>query len=130
MAGKPSSELTLVATLKQLFADLSDLFTKEIRLARAEVTQTITDGLQAGIWMGVAGFLGVIALLLIIEAIVFALASLGMGPAWASLIVAAVLAAAAAGAFFYGRSLVKSAKPERIVRQVNRDVAAVREQLT
>jgi len=126
-----SDDLTLVSTLKHLFADLSDLIKKEVLLAKAEVTQMISSGLQAGIFMAAAGFLGFIALLLIIEALVFGLASLGMGPAWASLIVAAVIGLIAAGAFFYGRSLMKNAgKPKRTIKQVNQDIAAVREQLT
>ena len=121
----------LVSALKELFADLSDLFRKEIRLAKAEVKQSVSNGLQAGIWMAAAGLLGLIALLVLIQAIVFGLASLGLGVGWASLIVAVVLAAAAAGLFFYGLSLARSAaSPKRTLRQVNQDIAAAREQLT
>ena len=131
MARESLDDLTIVSALKDLFADLSDLVKKEVRLARAEVSETISNGLQAGIWMAAAGLLGLIALLVLIEAIIFGLASLGLGPAWASLIVALALAAAAAGAFFYGRSLMRAAaKPKRFVQQMNQDIAAVREQLT
>ena len=131
MAHDGSRDLTLVSVLKDLFADLSDLVRKEVRLARAEMTESLKGGLQAGLWMGVAGVLGLVAALVLIQAIIFGLASLGLGLGWAALIVAVALAAAAAGAFFYGRSLVRgSLKPDRAIRQINRDVAAVREQLT
>ena len=123
--------LTLVNVLKDLFADFSDLVKKEIRLARAEMTEAVKGGLQAGLWMAAGGVLAIIAALVLLQAIIFGLASLGLGLGWAALIVAVVLGALAAGAFFYGRSLTRgSIKPDRALRQINRDVAAVREQLT
>jgi hypothetical protein len=123
--------LTLVNVLKDLFADLSDLVKKEVRLARAEMTEAVKGGLQAGLWMGVGGVLAFIAALVLLQAIIFGLASLGLGLGWAALIVAVALGALAAIAFFYGRSLARgSLKPDRALRQINRDVAAVREQLT
>ena len=126
-----SGDLTLVSVLKDLFADLSDLVKREARLARAEMTEALKSSLQAGMWMAVGGVLGLVAALVLIQAIIFGLASLGLGLGWASLIVAAALAAIAAGAFFYGRSLARgSIKPDRALRQINQDMAAVREQLT
>lgn len=131
MAHDGSRDLTLVSVLKDLFADFSDLVKKEVRLARAEMTESVKSGLQAGIWMAVAGVLAFVATLVLIQAIVFGLAALGLGVGWAALIVAVALAAIAAGAFFYGRSLARvSLTPDRALRQINRDVAAVREQLT
>jgi len=131
MAGESLTDSALLKGLKDLFADLADLVKKEVRLARAEVTAAISSAVQAGIWMAAAGLLGLIAALLLIQAIVFGIASLGVGVGWASLIVAVVLAALAAGAFFYGRSLAKgSVAPKRTLRQVNQDIGAVREQLT
>lgn len=131
MANETFRDLTLVGALKDLFADLSDLVRKEIRLAKAELTDTVKGGLQAGMWMGVAGVLAFVAALLLIQALVFGIASLGVGPGWASLIVAVLLGAGAAGAFFYGRSLARgSLTPTRTLHQLNQDIAAVREQLT
>ena len=130
MRNEGSRDLTLVSALKDLFADLRDLIQKEVRLAKAEMGEAVAGGLKAGIWMAGAGLLALIAGLLLIQAIVVGLASLGLGIGWASLIVAVVLGAAAAGAFFYGRSLAGSLTPKRTMRQVNQDVAAVREQLT
>ena len=131
MAVEALKDSALLKALKDLFADVSDLLQKEIRLARAEVTAAISGKVQAGIWMAAAGLLGFIALLLLIQAIVFGIASLGLGVHWASLIVAVVLAAAAAGAFFYGRSLAQEPlAPNRTIRQIHEDIGAVREQLT
>ena len=131
MAYESGRDLTLVSALKEVFTDISDLLKKEVRLARAEMTEAVKSGLQAGIWMAAAGVLALIATLFLLQAIVFGLASLGLGVGWASLIVAAVLGAVAAVAFFYGRSLARGPMtPDRTMKQINKDITAVREQLT
>jgi len=121
----------LVRALTDLLADLSDLVQKEIRLARAEVTEKISARLQASGWMVAAGLLGLIAALLIVEATALAIASYGLALHWACLLVAAILAAAGAAVFYHGRSLADEALlPTRSVRQVTRDIATAKEQLT
>jgi hypothetical protein len=120
----------VVQATRDLLTDVSDLFRKELRLAQAEVRQAAAKGAQAGAWMAVAGIVALIVVLLLVQAAIFALASLGLALHWASLIVAAVLAAVAAAAFFYGRSLARDGLvPKRTVHQINRDIATVREQL-
>ena len=47
----------LVRTLGDVLADLPDLFRKEIRLAQAEFTEKIKDGVQSSVWLMVAGLL-------------------------------------------------------------------------
>ena len=72
-----------------------------------------------------------IAALLVVEAAVFALASLGLELHWACLLVAAVLAAAGAAAFYHGRSVAETELlPTRTVRQVTQDIKTAKEQLT
>jgi putative superfamily III holin-X len=53
----------LVRTLADVLDDLPDLFQKEIRLAQAEFTEKIKDGVQASAWMMVAGLLGLVTFL-------------------------------------------------------------------
>ena len=53
----------LLCTLADVLDDLPDLFQKEIRLAQAEFTGKIKDGVQASAWMMVAGLLGVVTFL-------------------------------------------------------------------
>jgi hypothetical protein len=52
--------------------------------------------LRAGAWLTAAAVLGLVALLLVIEAAVFAITAFGIAPYWSCLIVAAVLGVAAA----------------------------------
>jgi len=121
----------LTQALSGLFGDLGDLVQKEIQLAKAEITDKITSRLRASVWMVAAGFFGLIAALLVVEAAVFALASLGLELHWACLLVAAVLAAAGAAAFYHGRSVAESELlPTRTVRQITQDIKTAKEQLT
>ena len=48
----------LVRTVADMLEALPDLFRKEIRLAQAEFTEKIKDGVKASAWMIVAGLLG------------------------------------------------------------------------
>ena len=121
----------LTQALSDLFGNLGDLVQKEIQLAKAEITDKITSRLRASVWMVSAGFLGLIAALLVVEAAVFALASLGLELHWACLLVAAVLAAAGAAAFYHGRSVAETELlPTRSVRQITQDIKTAKEQLT
>ena len=94
----------LTRAVTDLLADLAELLQKELQLAKTEITEKITSRLRASAWM-VAGILGMIAALLVVEAAVFALSSFGLALHWSCLLVAAVLIAIAAAAFFHGRSL-------------------------
>ena len=122
---------TLARALSDLISDISDLVRKEVRLARAEITDAISAKLKASVWMVVAGVLGLIAALLVIEAIVFAIASFGLALHWSCLVVAAVLALAGVAIFYHGRSLAeKDLVPRRSVKQVTQDIETAKEQLT
>ena len=57
MAYEQLKNATLPRTLSDVFAGLADLFQKEMRLARAEVTSKLSAKLEAGIWMVAASAL-------------------------------------------------------------------------
>lgn len=121
----------LVQALTDLFADLADLVRKELQLAKTEVTEKIVSRLRASAWMVVAGALGLVAVLLLVQGAVFAIASFGIALHWSCLIVAGVLAAVAAVAFFQGRAAAQDELlPTRTSRQISQDIRTVKEQLT
>jgi Flp pilus assembly protein TadB len=125
------SGLSLLNGIAALFNDYSDLVQKEIRLARAEIVEAVTSQLRSGALMAAAGFLGLIAFLLIIEGIVFAIASAGLGLYWSCFLVALVLLVGAAGLYFYARSsTTKRPLLGRSIEQVRRDIRTVKEQAT
>jgi uncharacterized membrane protein len=121
----------LIQALGDLLGDLSDLVQKEIRLAKAEVTERLTFKVQAGVWMGVAGLFGLLTAALVVEASVFAIASFGISLYWACLLVAVVLAVAGLASFYHGRALAEhELTPRRALRQVAQDIKTAKEQLT
>jgi hypothetical protein len=121
----------LPRALADVIGDLADLVQKEVRLARTELTEKLSLKLRAGVWMAVAGVLGLCVLLLILQAAVFAIASQGIALYWSCLIVAAVVAAAAGAAFAKGRAdASEDLAPTHAIRQVKQDIAFAKEQLT
>lgn len=115
----------------RVVSDLADLMQKELRLAKAEIANKITLGLRAGVWMLVAAALGFIALLLVVQALVFGLsAAAGLALYWSSLIVAAALGAIAVVSFAKGKADTPSLAPDRAVHQVKRDIAVAKEQFS
>lgn len=131
MAHENLANSTLVRSLGDVFGSFSDLVQKEIRLAKAEVSEKIASKVQASAWMGIAGFLGILIAMTLVEAAVFAIAGFGIHLYWACLIVAAVLAAVAAACFFHGRSLAQEdLAPNRAISQISQDIRTAKEQLT
>jgi uncharacterized membrane protein YgcG len=121
----------LSRTLVDLLSNLSDLIGKEIRLARAEVTDKVQRTIRASAWTAVAALLCLMAVFLLLEAAVFALVALGLAAHWACLIVAGVLAACGAGAFGFGRSAApREIAPSRSIRQINEDIRTAKELVT
>ena len=116
----------------KVVTDLADLLQKEMRLARAELTQKLSLGIRAGLWMTIAGVLAIFAALLVIQACVLGLAATtGIALYWSSLIVAAVLGLGATSAFLKGRTETPDQfTPGRTLNQVKRDLTAGKEQLT
>ena len=129
MAHESVRDSGLVRAATDLFADLSDLIQKEIRLARAEIVHKLTLGVRGGIWMAVAGVLGFLAVIFVLEGAVFAIASTGIALYWACFIVAAGLLAIAAGAFVSGRSQAEAEFAPRTRRQLGATLRTAKEQL-
>jgi uncharacterized membrane protein YgcG len=121
----------LTQALTDLIGDLGELVQKELQLAKTEIAEKITSRLRASAWMVVAGLLGLLAAVVLVEAAVFAIASFGLALHWSCLLVAAVLVAAAAAAFYHGRSeMEQELLPTRAARQISQDIKTAKEQLT
>jgi hypothetical protein len=129
MAHESPRDSGLVRAATDLFADLSDLIQKEIRLARAEIVHKLTLGVRGGVWMAVAGVLGFLAVIFVLEGAVFAIASTGIALYGACFIVAATLLLIAAGAFISGRSQAEAEFAPRTARQLGATLRTAKEQL-
>jgi uncharacterized membrane protein YqjE len=116
-------------SLSDLLSDLSHLVRKELELARAEMSSKFATKAQGGIWAGAAGLFGIIALLTVVQAVVFGIASFGIALHWSCLIVAAVCLLGAAIAYWRARSdLQEDLTPTRTINQIKQDIAAAKEQ--
>jgi len=131
MAAERIRASALPGALSEVLADVADLFQKELRLARAEVSANLAAKLHAGIWMSAAAVLGFLSLLVFVEAVIFLIASYGFALHWASLIVAGILAALAMFFFLRGRADAREPIiPARAAQQIRKDISTAKEQLT
>jgi hypothetical protein len=66
-----------------------------------------------------------------VQGLVFGIASFGLALHWSCLVVAAVLAACGAIAYFGGRAKAQEGlMPERTIHQIRQDVSTAKEQLS
>jgi Putative Actinobacterial Holin-X, holin superfamily III len=131
MAFEQLKNSALPRALSDVVGDLADLFEKEMRLSRAEISSKLSMTIRAGAWMSIAAALGVIALLLLIEAAVFSIAAYGIPLHWSCIIMAAVLGLVAAAFYAKGRAdAEEDLMPTRTIHQVKQDIATAKEQLT
>jgi Putative Actinobacterial Holin-X, holin superfamily III len=116
----------------RVITDLADLMQKEMRLARAELSEKLSITIRAGVWISVAAVLAILAALLVVQAGVLGLsAATGIALHWSSLIVAALLAAGGGAAFAKGKADVpEQLAPDRAINQVKQDIAVAKEQFT
>jgi hypothetical protein len=123
---------SLPNAFSKVVTDLADLMQKEMRLARAELSEKLSISIRAGVWMSAAAVLTIASGFLIVQAIVLGLsAATGIALHWSCLIVAAVLAGAAGAAFSKGKADVPDQlTPDRAINQVKQDIAVAREQFT
>jgi type IV secretory pathway VirB2 component (pilin) len=115
----------------ELMTDLSDLVQKELRLARAELSEKMATKLRGGLWLAIAGLLAFIAILLAAQAVAYGMASYGLALHWSFLAVALVFGGAAIIAFLTGRaSAEEDLTPTRTFHQFSQDISTVKERLT
>ena len=96
--------------LGNISGDLSQLFRQEVELAKAELKQEALKAGKAAGFLGVAGFAGYLAVVLLSFALVFALANV-MDAGWAALIVAMIWLIIGGVLFVSGRKKLKSVDP-------------------
>lgn len=122
---------TLTRALSDVVADFADLIQKEMRLARAEIAEKLSNKLRAGIWLSGAAALAFLTLVLLVQALVLWIATMGLSLAVACLIVAGALVVMAGLAYVAARAdATESLTPERTINQVNRDIEETKERLT
>ncbi|MEX3013959.1 phage holin family protein [Gymnodinialimonas hymeniacidonis] len=115
--------------LSDALGNISGLVRSEVDLARAEISENLT---QAGVAIGLiagAAIIALVSLNVLAAALVAALTELGLDGGWAALIVGVLLAGIAFALITKGINDLKlsSLAPTRTVKNVKRDAAAVKE---
>lgn len=130
MAYERLKQTALPQALADVVADVADLFQKEFRFAREEISSKLASKLQASVWMSIGIAVGLIAVILVAQALVFGIASYGIAIHWSCLIVSGILLVVAAMFFFKGRADAKGdLLPTQTLRQIRRDISVAKEQL-
>ena len=131
MARERLRQPSLPEVLAEVLGDFADLFRKELRLARAELSSNISAKLRGGVWLGLAGVFGLLALGLLLGALVAWITTFDVSLHIAFLVVAAGVALLAAFAYFAGRNEIQAElTPSRTISQLKQDIETTKEQLT
>jgi hypothetical protein len=125
------SDSALLQAFSDVVGDLVDLIQKEIRLAKTELSEKISQKVSGGLWLLIAGGMGFLAVMVFIEAAVFAIASYGLALHWSCTIVAVALTVFSGLAYGKGRAKGKvELTPTHALDQIQRDVAVAKEQFS
>jgi hypothetical protein len=110
-------EQTLGALFANASRDLSSLVHSEVELAKAEIRRDVKNGATGGAMFGAAGFLAVLAVILLSIAAAYGLVAAGLHPGWAFLIVAGFYLLIAVVLGLVGKRAVgKVGPPTRTIR--------------
>ncbi|GAC1331140.1 MAG: hypothetical protein NVSMB26_09170 [Beijerinckiaceae bacterium] len=114
-----------------LFAEFGDLFSKEMRLARAELKNGLANLTQAAVLFAVAGLIALFAVFLLLVGIVHWIASFGLALHWSFMLVALVLLVGAAAAAYAGRAKATPSNliPRRTLVQLSETAKTLKEQV-
>ena len=115
----------------RLTADLSKLVRSEVELAKVEIKETVDAARTAGISIGVAGLLGLMAFVMLSFAAAWGLSEV-VPEGVAFLIVGGAYGLAALALLALGRQRLKAVKPvpEQTVETVKEDVAWAKQQMS
>jgi drug/metabolite transporter (DMT)-like permease len=125
-----TDDRSLKGLLGDLSASITTLFRKEIQLARAETSEKITQSMVALGAIAGGAILALAALIVLLQALVIAIAEMGVPPALAALIVGVVVAAIAYFMIHKGTTDLKASSlaPTRTVDSLRSDAQLAKEQ--
>jgi hypothetical protein len=126
-AGHMAEERTLGKLVADATSEISGIVRAEIALAKAEIKVDVKNGALGGGLFGAAGYLALVASILLFIAAAYGLVAAGLAAWLAFLLVAAVLLVVAAVLALVGRSHVsKVGPPERTIRTTRETLEAIK----
>jgi membrane protein implicated in regulation of membrane protease activity len=122
-----AEERTVGQLVAEATRDISEIVRAEVALAKAELSLSAKNGALAGGLFGAAGYLAMLASILLAIAAAYGISALGVAPGWAFVIVAVVVLLLAGALALVGRSRVsRVGPPERTIRTTKQTIAAVK----
>jgi drug/metabolite transporter (DMT)-like permease len=129
----PKEDRPLGSLLGDLMADLTELVSKEIQLAKAELSEKVSQATAGVTSLAVGGLVAFAGLLVLLDAAVYGVAALlGDAPLWAAaLIVGVVVLGIGMVLLLKGRSNLsaESLAPKRTVEAMRQNAETIREQV-
>ncbi len=126
---EPVEEPTIGRLVADASRDLSALVQHEIALAKAEMRFSVKAGLLGSLLFLVAGFLGILIVILLSFAFAYFLTMTGLHPAWAFLIVSGAYTLLAALLVVVGIGRIKKIRaPEATIETAKQIPAALKGQ--
>lgn len=122
------AERSLGTIIKDLTADLSNLFRSEIALLKLELKDSVTKMGTGGAMMGAALFLALVGLAFLFVTITLGMVALGLPPWLSSLIVTVVLFAAAVVLLMMGKKKLQGVNivPNESIEHIRGDLDALK----
>lgn len=117
------------ALIGDLINHVTELFRKEIQLFRAEMNEKSRQVSSAGVMLAGGLVLGIVGLIYLAGAAALGIVAAGLSPAWAVLIVGAVLALIALIMAMSGKNKLSTSNlaPNRTVDSLSRDARLAKE---
>jgi hypothetical protein len=118
----------LTGLFSEVLSGMGRLVQGELRLARAEATDSLKSMGSGLAKLAAAGVVALVGLNVLAGAAVAALSAAGLGPAWAALIVGVALAVLALALAVAGRAALtlRGRRPGRVLDGLRRDARAVK----
>lgn len=131
MAVAPDYRRTIPEIAGDVLTQLTQLFRTEMQLARAEISEKISQAVSGLVLMLIGAVLLIPALVILLLAGVTALTEAGFAPPSASLIVggSALLLGVILALWGMRRLKVQHLAPNRTIEQLQRDAAVAKEQM-
>jgi hypothetical protein len=123
----PDGEPSIGALVAEASRDLSTLLRAEVDLAKAEIKDEAKTAAKGGAMFGAAGFLGLLAVILLSIALAYGLIAFGIWTWLAFVIVALLYLLIASVLVLVGRNAVNQVgPPERTIRSVRETASLVK----
>ncbi|MFZ0160769.1 MAG: phage holin family protein [Kineosporiaceae bacterium] len=123
----PAAERSLGQLVAQATQDMTEIVRAEMALAKAEITSDVRNGAMAGGLFGAAGYVVVLATILLSIAAGYGLVAAGLAPWLAFLVLGCVYLLLAVLLALVGKSRVsRVGPPERAIRSARQTLAAVK----